>query len=65
MGVVDVFDAVTTPRPYKAARSFDEACRILRDEVRRGWRRTDLVETFIALLTDRGLMSRSSDPVTA
>ena len=65
MGVVDVFDAVTTPRPYKAARSFDEAFRILRDEVRLGWRRADLVETFIALLTDRGMMSRSSDTVMA
>ncbi len=50
---------------YKAARSFDEAFRILRDEVRLGWRRADLVETFIALLTDRGMMSRSSDTVMA
>jgi putative two-component system response regulator len=49
MGVVDVFDALTTSRPYKGALSIERANQILLDEVERGWRRQDLVETFISL----------------
>jgi putative two-component system response regulator len=49
MGVVDVFDALTTPRPYKTALSVEHANQILLDEVARGWRQRSLVETFIGL----------------
>jgi putative two-component system response regulator len=34
---VDVFDALTTHRPYRAALSMEEAFTILREETRRGW----------------------------
>jgi putative two-component system response regulator len=47
MGVVDVFDALTTARPYKAALPFTQAAEELRHEARRGWRRADLVATFL------------------
>jgi putative two-component system response regulator len=47
MGIVDVFDALTTARPYKVALSFSEAAAELRSEVARGWRRADLVSTFL------------------
>jgi cyclic di-GMP phosphodiesterase len=49
MGVVDVFDALTTPRPYKKALPVDQADAMLLAEVERGWRDRDLVETFIRL----------------
>jgi putative two-component system response regulator len=49
MGIVDVYDAITTARPYKAAASPDQAYAELVDEARRGWRRRDLVDAFIAL----------------
>jgi putative two-component system response regulator len=49
MSVVDVFDALTTDRPYRAAVTLDAACQELETEVDRGWRRADLVEAFIAL----------------
>jgi len=49
MSVVDVFDALTTNRPYRAAMTLDDACRELESEVDRGWRRADLVDVFIAL----------------
>ena len=58
MGVVDVFDALTTSRPYKATLSVEQACDVLRDEVRCGWRRGDLVETFIDLLIEQGRLAR-------
>ena len=49
MGIVDVYDAITTARPYKVAASRDQAYDELMGEVKRGWRRKDLVEAFIAL----------------
>jgi putative two-component system response regulator len=50
IGLVDVYDAVTTTRPYQAAKSAQEAVRLLRDQVTRGWRRADLVEAFADLV---------------
>jgi putative two-component system response regulator len=50
MAVVDVFDALTTDRPYRAARPFAETADTLRTEVARGWWRPDLVETFLELV---------------
>jgi putative two-component system response regulator len=49
MGIVDVYDAMTTARSYKAAWTTDEAYAELRREAQRGWQREDLIETFIAL----------------
>lgn len=48
IGVVDVYDAMTTTRPYRAARSSEDALEELAREVERGWRRPDLVEAFTA-----------------
>jgi putative two-component system response regulator len=48
IGVVDVYDAMTTNRPYRRARTSDEALGELAIEVKRGWRRADLVEAFTA-----------------
>ena len=50
IGVVDVYDAVTTRRPYQGAHSSQEAFEILRGQVVRGWRRPDLVDTFATLV---------------
>src|SRR5688572_26126247 len=48
MGIADVYDAITTMRPYKPAATADHAYEELLQEVKQGWRRRDLVETFIA-----------------
>ena len=47
MAIVDVFDALTTKRPYKVAQPIAWAADELRREVARGWRRADLVDTFL------------------
>ncbi len=52
VGVVDLFDAVTTSRPYKHARTPAMALRCLHEEVERGWKRGDLVETFEAIVSE-------------
>jgi putative two-component system response regulator len=49
MGVVDVFDALTTRRPYKAALAAEQAFAELLGEAERGWRRRDIVNAFIEL----------------
>jgi putative two-component system response regulator len=46
IGIVDVYDALTTTRPYHQAVSSAEALAVLATEVQRGWRRADLVEAF-------------------
>jgi putative two-component system response regulator len=53
VAIVDLFDAVTTSRPYKPARSQSAAIECLRHEVDRGWKRQDLVEEFVLALEAR------------
>jgi putative two-component system response regulator len=50
VGIVDVYDAVTTQRPYQRAKSIEDAVETLRGQVTRGWRRRDLVEEFVAMV---------------
>jgi putative two-component system response regulator len=49
IGIVDVYDAMTTARPYRAARSVEAACRELEREAASGRHRRDLVEAFVHL----------------
>ncbi len=49
VGIVDVYDALTTTRPYRNALSPDEAFKELTKETERGLHRADLVREFIAL----------------
>ncbi len=53
MGIVDVYDAITTTRPYKPAASTEQAYVELLQEVNQGWRSKDLVDAFIALKIER------------
>ena len=47
MGIVDVFDALTTERPYRRALPVERAVAELRREVVCGWRHAELVDTFL------------------
>lgn len=53
IGIVDVYDAVTTSRPYQRVQSTDEAVHVLRDQVERGWRSKEIVDVFVGVLKDR------------
>jgi putative two-component system response regulator len=48
--IVDVFDALTTDRPYRAALPRGQAIEVLIDEASRGWRDRALVDAFLLTL---------------
>ena len=60
IGVVDVFDALTSVRPYRDPLSAEQACAELQMEVDRGWRQADLVRTF-SKLAARGRLQLDPD----
>lgn len=47
--VADIYDALTSNRPYKQPFTPEQALEILRDETRRGWRDRTIVEAFADL----------------
>jgi len=50
--VADIYDALTTARPYKPAYSHDRALTIMREEAKRGWRDPELVALFREMFPD-------------
>jgi putative two-component system response regulator len=51
IGVVDVFDALTTQRPYRAALPPEGAFQVLADESTKGWRDRALVDAFVNVVS--------------
>jgi putative two-component system response regulator len=62
IGVLDVFDALTTDRPYKAACPASAAIAELRREVDRGWRSATIVDALAAAVED-GAISTARNPL--
>lgn len=60
MSVVDVYDALTTDRPYRPAVDPADACATLEREAARGWRRADLVREFTTLCRSGVLQRRET-----
>ncbi|HWT82507.1 MAG TPA: HD domain-containing phosphohydrolase, partial [Candidatus Methylomirabilis sp.] len=52
---VDIYDALTTQRPYKPAYTRQQACDIMREEVGRGWWDPSTVEALIAMVSNGNL----------
>jgi putative two-component system response regulator len=48
--VSDIYDALISERPYKAAFSPEEAFAVMEEEVRRGWRDPELVSLFASTI---------------
>ncbi len=51
--VVDVFDALTTERPYKRAMPLEQAMGVLREEMARGWWDREVLGAFEHLMGER------------
>lgn len=62
MQIVDVFDALTTDRPYKRAFTPTEALQTMREEVAKGWWDREIFEQFERLVGDSAgkFLSRSA-----
>jgi cyclic di-GMP phosphodiesterase len=54
ISIVDIFDALTTERPYGGARPCDEAFQVLTDESLKGWRDPVLVDAFVDVVVEAG-----------
>ena len=50
--IADIYDALTSPRPYKRAYSVKHALRIIAKETDRGWRDPEIVTLFFKLHDD-------------
>lgn len=44
--ITDIYDALTTDRPYRAAQSHEVAIGVMREEARRGWWDSALIDEF-------------------
>jgi putative two-component system response regulator len=51
--VADIYDALTTERPYKPALTSANALEVMEEEVRRGWRDPELVPLFASIIQAR------------
>jgi cyclic di-GMP phosphodiesterase len=51
IGIVDVFDALTTERPYRHPVTRDHALEVLSDEAEKGWRDRALVGVFESIVS--------------
>jgi putative two-component system response regulator len=58
--VVDVYDALTSDRPYRTALAPPDALSVLREETARGWWDGEVVEAFAAML-DHGSGAHPAD----
>lgn len=63
--IVDVYDALSTERPYKRALAREEALDTMEAEVRKGWWDPDLFAEFQQMLTPCGGKPPVSDSVQA
>ena len=57
--VVDIFDALTTKRSYKAAFTREQALEILKQEAAKGWRDPELVSLFVGMQHGTSLDSKA------
>jgi putative two-component system response regulator len=48
--ITDIYDALTTDRPYRQALSAEKAFAIMREEVKRGWWDGGVLDAFAALV---------------
>jgi putative two-component system response regulator len=60
LGIVDVYDALTTERPYKHAFSSTEALQTMRQEVAQGWWDSDVFDQFEKLIRKSVLPRRAA-----
>jgi len=56
--IIDIYDALTSERPYKRAFTPDEALELIAQETEKGWRNPQLIEQFMAFIKQSVLPSQ-------
>lgn len=51
--MIDIYDALTSERPYKQALTPEQALEIMQEETRQGWRNPELMEKFVEFIMIR------------
>ena len=51
--ILDIYEALTSQRPYKQAYSPQEALEIIKEEAEKGWRNVKLVQQFVAFMAEK------------
>lgn len=54
--LLDIYDALTSERPYKIAHSPQDSLRMMIEETRRGWRNPALMDQFVRFVYERELL---------
>lgn len=57
--MIDIYDALTSERPYKRALAPEEALKVILAETQRGWRNPELVDQFFNFITATPLVELS------
>ncbi len=52
VGIVDVYSALTNDRPFRRAKTREEALEILKDRAQKGIHNPELIEKFVAVIKD-------------
>jgi putative two-component system response regulator len=59
VGVIDVYEAVTTQAPYQTAKPAEQAIEVLHHQVERGWRHRDIVNALVSVVQSPEVTSMS------
>ena len=58
--ITDIYDALTTDRPYRKALSTEKAFAIMREEVKRGWWDGSILDEFEGVVRDQALVHEAA-----
>lgn len=59
--IVDIYDALTTERPYKRAFSFETALHMIQEEAAKGWRDPEIIREFVKLAPEICVIENDED----
>ncbi|HEY9764589.1 MAG TPA: HD domain-containing phosphohydrolase [Trichocoleus sp.] len=63
--LIDIYDALTSERPYKSAFPPEQAIAMMREEADRGWRSPELIDKFSDFIEEKICQSTANDtPMT-
>lgn len=62
--IIDIYDALTSERPYKQPLTPEAALEIIAEETRKGWRNPELIQKFTEFIRSQNLRTTELQPIT-